>query len=127
MKTAFILIALFLVGCAGQAPEPGLAAADVQVQPAEAAAQASQQPQGTELRQISAEELSMHATSEDCWIVYEGQVYDYTNAPRHPEMDKVFFAHCGKESGFEEGAKARHSKSSEERVANYGDLVGRLA
>jgi predicted heme/steroid binding protein len=73
---------------------------------------------------VQLEEFLKHNTEEDCWIVYEGKIYDYTDAPRHPNMDKVFFQHCGKPSGFEEGAKAKHSGSSEERVANFGTYIG---
>jgi len=76
--------------------------------------------------EITFDELSMHNTEEDCWVVYEGNVYDFTNTEMHPNMAKTFFAHCGKEAGFEEGAKGKHSKSNEDRVQNYGDFIGVL-
>lgn len=75
---------------------------------------------------INKAELSIHNAPEDCWIVYEGKVYDYSDAPRHPSMDKTIYAHCGKTTGFEEGAKARHGRSSAERVSNYGPYIGDL-
>ena len=78
------------------------------------------------IKEISVEELSKHDNEEDCWIVYEGKVYDFTNARMHPNMAKTFYRHCGQVSGFEEGAKARHSGSSEDRVENFGDFVGVL-
>jgi cytochrome b involved in lipid metabolism len=74
---------------------------------------------------ITVEELSKHNTEQDCWVVYEGKVFDFTDTKMHPNMAKVFFSHCGKLS-FEEAAKARHSKSSESRVDNYGEYVGVL-
>lgn len=76
---------------------------------------------------INLEELAKHNSKEDCWIVYEGRVYDITNPPKHPSMEKSFFRHCGKTSGFEEGAKGRHAGSNEQRVLNYGTYAGELA
>jgi cytochrome b involved in lipid metabolism len=75
---------------------------------------------------ISLDELAKHDSSSDCWVVYEGKVYDLSNPPGHPSMAKTFFRHCGKESGFEEGAKGRHSGSNEGRVQNYATYVGDL-
>ena len=74
---------------------------------------------------ITLEELAKHSTEQDCWIVYEGKVYDFTDTKMHPNMAKAFYSHCGKLS-FEEAAKARHSISSESRVDNYGEFVGVL-
>jgi len=74
---------------------------------------------------ISVEELAKHNTEQDCWIVYEGKVYDFTDTKMHPNMAKTFYSHCGKLS-FEEAAKSRHSTSSESRVDNYGEYIGEL-
>ncbi|MBW2989068.1 hypothetical protein KY358_01985 [Candidatus Woesearchaeota archaeon] len=76
---------------------------------------------------ITADELAQHDSPSDCWIVYEKKIYDITDPPSHPNMAKAFFRHCGKISGFEEGAKSRHSgRSSAERVENYASLIGEL-
>ncbi|MFW6311890.1 MAG: cytochrome b5 domain-containing protein [Nanoarchaeota archaeon] len=83
-------------------------------------------PSDTTNNKISQEEFKKHNSKQDCWIVYEGNVYDYTDAPRHPNMDKVFFTHCGELNGFEEGAKSKHSSSNEVKVANFGTKVGVL-
>jgi len=76
--------------------------------------------------EISAQVLAIHNISNDCWIVYEGKIYDFTDAKLHPNMAKTFWSHCGKVSGFEEGAKSQHSSSSEERVLNFGKYIGVL-
>ena len=75
---------------------------------------------------ITVEEIALHDNEEDCWIVYEGSIFDYTGAGFHPAMAKVFWKYCGDETGFEEGAKDRHSNSGVERVENYGEYIGEL-
>jgi len=83
-----------------------------------------EEPDAITAASVTKEEFLKHNTPEDCWIIYEGKIYDYSDAPRHPKIDETFFQHCGKPSGFEQGAKAQHSASSEDRVANYGTYVG---
>lgn len=75
---------------------------------------------------ITIEELSKHDSFNDCWIGYEGQVYDLTDAMRHPSMGKTFWGHCGDPESFEQAAKSRHSTSNADRVENYADYVGEL-
>lgn len=75
---------------------------------------------------ITIEELAKHNTNSDCWIVYDGKVYDYSDAQIHPNMAKTFWRHCGQVSGFEEGARSKHSGSSSGRVENYGEYIGDL-
>jgi predicted heme/steroid binding protein len=106
---------LFVLGCTQKSETPpvtGMAAAKIGGQ--------------QQTRVISIEELSLHDSQDDCWVVYEGKVYDITGAPRHPNMEKAFFSHCGGVSGFEEAAKARHNSSNENRVENYAAYVGEL-
>ncbi len=76
---------------------------------------------------ITTDELAEHNSEDDCWIVYEGKVYDITNAEMHPNMAETFFGHCGNVEGFEQGAKSQHSNSDEDRVLNFGIFVGELA
>ena len=76
---------------------------------------------------IATKELARHNTKENCWIIYEGKVYDYSGVQMHPNMAKAFFSHCGQPIGFEEGAKSQHSGSSESRVSNYGNYIGDLS
>jgi len=79
-----------------------------------------------EFPKITPEELAIHNTEDDCWIVYEKKVYDFSEAKLHPNISKTLFTHCGKISGFEEAAKKRHNSSSEDRVKNYGEYIGDL-
>jgi len=80
-----------------------------------------------EFPKITPEELATHNTEENCWIVYEKKVYDFSKAKSHPNISETLFTHCGKISSFEEAAKKRHSSSSEDRVKNYGEYIGDLS
>ncbi|MBD3313592.1 hypothetical protein GF345_04070 [Candidatus Woesearchaeota archaeon] len=124
---------ILIAGCASDPAEPsGQGADDTQTEDDQSAAvQDTESGNEAEIPssdsdKISLEELSQHSTEDDCWIVYEGMVYDFTGASMHPNMAKTFYSHCGHPSSFEEAAKARHSGSSEERVSLYGDLLGEL-
>jgi len=74
---------------------------------------------------ITMEEFRKHNTEEDCWVFYKHKVYDYSSAPKHPNMPKTIYSHCG-ELTFEYSAKQQHSGSNENRVANYGTVLGFL-
>ena len=87
--------------------------------------QDQQPPDGQ--KTITTQELAAHDEEGDCWIVYEGKVYDFTRSDLHPNMAKAFWRHCGKLSGFEEGAKDQHASSSKERVSSFGQYVGELS
>ncbi|MBW2981566.1 hypothetical protein KY343_01670 [Candidatus Woesearchaeota archaeon] len=77
-----------------------------------------------EVQGITAEELAKHDSFKDCWVVYEGKVYDVTDAPTHPNMPKTFWDHCGNLTSFEEAAKTRHG--SRGGIVNYGLYIGEL-
>ncbi len=141
--TFLVFISIFLIGCSQtqemQKPNPNTAEIEdtkemqkettpkenlVEETQEENMQEKTEQIDGVTAASVTMEEFLKHNTPEDCWIIYEGKIYDYTDAPRHPKMDETFFKHCGKPSGFEQGAKSAHKKSSEERVANYGTYVG---
>ena len=77
-----------------------------------------------EIRSITAKELAKHDSFNNCWVVYEGKVYDVTDAPTHPNMQKTFWDHCGNTTSFEEAAKSKHGARG--GVVNYGIFVGEL-
>ncbi|GAB7344913.1 hypothetical protein MBLNU457_3349t1 [Dothideomycetes sp. NU457] len=48
---------------------------------------------------ISVEEISKHNTSEDCWIVVDGKVWDMTEfAPQHPGGPRIITKHAGRDA-----------------------------
>ena len=113
-----LIIVLFLMGCKSEVEVMELPQPDV--------IEVIDTPSVQETVKITEDELVKHDYFKDCWIVYEGRVYDFTDADIHPNMVVAFFSHCGKISGFEEGAKDQHSSSNQGRVERYGIYVGEL-
>ncbi len=129
----FVLMFFLVSGCTQQTEQPKTVAKDsqmkeVMIEEPQTAQSVPEQKVDAEteasIKLIGKEELAAHNSEEDCWVVYEGQVYDITDPPRHPSMAKSFFRHCGQTSGFEEGAKQKHSKSNVNRVEEYATYVG---
>jgi len=75
--------------------------------------------------EISTQVFITHNSSKDCWIVYEGKVYNFTNALIHQNIE-TFQSYCGKTEGFEEAVKLQYASSSENRVSNFGEYIGVL-
>lgn len=60
---------------------------------------------------ISATTLAQHSTSDDCWVIYKGKVYDITSfLPDHPGGTNAIARYCGKE-GFESAFQRQHGTS----------------
>ncbi|KAH7415610.1 hypothetical protein KP509_14G053700 [Ceratopteris richardii] len=69
-------------------------------------------------------ELAEHATSEDCWILISGKVYDVTKfLDEHPGGDDVILSATGKDAtdDFED---VGHSKTARDMLTSYyiGDI-----
>lgn len=68
-------------------------------------------------------EVARHNTTEDCWMVIESQVYDFSNyIPKHPAPAVVMANWCGKEAT--QGMKTKgygnnHSQTAWEMMAGY--------
>lgn len=57
-------------------------------------------------------QLAQHNTSHDCWVVFQGSVYDVTSfLPNHPGGTDAISQFCGKQSGFEQAFIAQHGQS----------------
>lgn len=72
---------------------------------------------------ISAEELTMHAFPENCWMAIRGSVYDLTAyLPEHPSPPEVIRPWCGKEAteAYDTKTKGRpHSAFADELLGKY--------
>ncbi|KZV22423.1 cytochrome b5 isoform A [Dorcoceras hygrometricum] len=73
------------------------------------------------------EEASQHNTSEDCWVVIDGKVYDVTSyLEEHPGGDDILLEATGKDAT-EEFEDAGHSKTARELMeqSSSGNLTQR--
>ncbi|MFT4344133.1 MAG: cytochrome b5 domain-containing protein [Candidatus Woesearchaeota archaeon] len=76
---------------------------------------------------ITREELAQHSTQTDCWIGYQGVVYDVTDfLPRHPGSAQAIAPYCGTVDGFEQAFSRQHGPSQEQTLVNEGITVGVL-
>jgi len=78
----------------------------------------------TGARRVTREEVALHNTQNDCWIIISGKVYDITEwAPHHPGGAGIARMYAGKEATAEFGDY--HSTEAVAHMANFcvGDLV----
>ncbi len=83
----------------------------------------------SELAGYTLDAVAEHNTLEDCWMVIEGKVYDFTDyIPDHPTPSFVIERWCGKEAT--EGMRTKgygpdHSAAAWAMMESY--LIGVLA
>lgn len=83
---------------------------------------------GAKASGVTTTELAKHNSESDCWINYNGRVFDVTTfLPVHPGgVDKIA-EFCGKASGFDAAFKAQHGTSKvEDLETKAGKLQGEL-
>jgi len=77
--------------------------------------------------QVTFSELSTHNSKSDCWVAYEGKVYDVTKfLPLHPGGTDAIAKYCGSASEFEQGFTKKHGTSKVSVLLQQiykGDLV----
>ena len=75
-------------------------------------------------KMISLTELSKHNSETDCWVVYQGKVYDLTSwLPKHPGSAEAIMPYCGNQ-GFEEAFKKQHGSSKASLFIQVAKLIG---
>ena len=81
-----------------------------------------------EIPPVTASDLAQHNSAEDCWILYEGKIYDVTAyLPNHPGDNIAIIESCGKsDTSFEDAFHAQHNKSKVEILESEGVLIGKL-
>ena len=70
-------------------------------------------------------ELAKHNTLEDCWVAYDGKVYDITSfLPRHPGSAGAILPYCGSATEFEQAFVAQHGTSKVSNLMRVGTFIG---
>lgn len=80
------------------------------------------------VRSIPADELSRHASPQDCWMAIRGSIFDVgAYLPDHPSDEEIVLPWCGKEAteAYTTKNKGRpHSAYADELLMQY--RIGRL-
>uniref|UniRef100_A0A1D1XH65 Cytochrome b5 n=1 Tax=Anthurium amnicola TaxID=1678845 RepID=A0A1D1XH65_9ARAE len=73
-----------------------------------------------ELRKISASEVRLHTSKNDCWLVIHGKVYDVTKfVDEHPGGHEVLLHASGIGDTSQTFEDVGHSSSARRRMAKY--------
>ena len=71
--------------------------------------------------------LAGHNKQNDCWISYQGKVYDITSfLPKHPGSAAAISPYCGTSSEFEEAFSDQHGTSQVNKLIREGTYKGEL-
>ncbi len=74
---------------------------------------------------ISQSTLGQHASRDDCWVAYNGKVYDITSyLPRHPGGTNRILTYCGSATEFENAFTRQHGTSKVSVLMNVGTFIG---
>lgn len=76
---------------------------------------------------ISEEELAMHNSADDCWISYEGSVFDVTDwLTKHPGGSAAIAQYCGTSEAFEQALNRQHGERQQNMLPEVGEFIGTL-
>jgi cytochrome b involved in lipid metabolism len=70
---------------------------------------------------LSLEEVSKHASANDCWMMIDGQFYDlssYIQSAKHPGGEKIVNG-CGKDASAMFAEIKKHDSRAREELANH--------
>ncbi len=80
-----------------------------------------------EKKMITPEEFAKHNSKEDCWVHFQGKVYDVTAwLSKHPGGADKIAQFCGKD-GFEEAFTKKHKMGKVEKMYQETTYIGELA
>lgn len=73
---------------------------------------------------ISISELAKHNSETDCWVVYQGKIYDLTSwLTRHPGGVRTISPYCGTQ-GFEQAFINKHGNTKTSLFLKVAQLMG---
>jgi cytochrome b involved in lipid metabolism len=74
---------------------------------------------------INLKELSSHNSASDCWVVFNGKVYDITNyISSHPGGISSISAACGDSKLFENYLNSQHGSKYDSQMSQIGKFMG---
>ncbi len=74
---------------------------------------------------VSLATLAKHNKQSDCWVAYDGKVYDVTSfLPKHPGSAAAISPHCGTYEEFTNAFEGQHGKSKISNLMRVGTLMG---
>ena len=74
---------------------------------------------------ISVQQLSFHDKKSDCWVGYDGKIYDITSfLPRHPGSAEAIIPFCGTSDEFTEAFAKKHGTKKVSALMRVGTLIG---
>jgi len=77
------------------------------------------------VKTISSDELKSHDSETDCWIAYDGKVYDITSfLPKHPGGIERITPYCGTADEFQNAFEKQHGTSKVKFLLSVGVLMG---
>lgn len=76
---------------------------------------------------ISQEELATHNSADDCWIAYQGSVFDVTDwLTKHPGGSAAIAQYCGTSEEFEQALNRQHGEKQQNMLPEVGQFMGTL-
>ncbi len=74
---------------------------------------------------ISLSLLSPHNSVNDCWVSYNGKVYDVSSyLPKHPGSTGAISPFCGTAEGFKNAFEKKHGTKMVSALMKFGVLMG---
>ena len=84
-------------------------------------------PNGNQAKGINLEDLSKHNKLEDCWVSYNGKVYDLTSwLPNHPGRPERILPYCGTSEEFKNAFEQKHGTTKAKLLTQVGTFMGDL-
>ncbi len=102
IKIVLMLGILLLVGCSGQDPEANALEKDTIMKMDKAITLGEKSTSEADTKayslKITEEEVAGHDSTDDCWIIFDGEVYDITSFINNHHGRNVMHEGCGREA-----------------------------
>ncbi|HTZ41819.1 MAG TPA: cytochrome b5-like heme/steroid binding domain-containing protein [Candidatus Omnitrophota bacterium] len=84
-------------------------------------------PGNSSQSEITESALALHNTETDCWVAYQGKVYDITSWLHiHPGGVNAILPYCGTSTAFEQAFTKQHGTTKVSLLMQVGQLMGYL-